>query len=90
MATKPRRSVTEWRDLLARYDRSGQTQQAFCDRHGLALSTFCKWRRELGEPAASEAVFAEVSLTDERVAPDSCWDVELTLGLGVVLRIRAG
>ena len=40
-----RRSVTERRRLLARYERSGLSQKAFCLRHGVALSTLQYWRR---------------------------------------------
>jgi transposase-like protein len=31
--------------LLARYERSGLSQKAFCQRHGVALSTLQYWRR---------------------------------------------
>ena len=40
-----RRSVSERRRLLARYERSGLSQKAFCLRHGVALSTLQYWRR---------------------------------------------
>lgn len=40
-----RRSVTEKRQLLARYERSGLSQKAFCLRYGVALSTLQYWRR---------------------------------------------
>ena len=40
-----RRSLTERRQLLARYERSGLSQKAFCLRHGVALSTLQYWRR---------------------------------------------
>lgn len=96
MATRIRRTRAEWRDLLARYERSGLSQQSFCDEHGLALSTFCKWRRELGAVAGTaEPVFAEVEVEHrmqprEQIEPQSNWDIELTLGPGMVLRIRTG
>ena len=40
-----RRSLTERRQLLDRYERSGLSQKAFCQRYGVALSTLQYWRR---------------------------------------------
>ena len=40
-----RRGVAERRRLLTRYERSGLSQKAFCQRHGVALSTLQYWRR---------------------------------------------
>lgn len=102
MATKIRRSPAEWRELLSSYERSGLSQQAFCDRHGLALSTFCKWRRSLGGSVTPTAapVFAELEVAPAAAMSDGMpvepiepptghgWDVELALGEGIVLRIR--
>lgn len=37
--------------MLEEFSRSGQTRGEFCARHGLPLSTFDYWRRELrGKP----------------------------------------
>lgn len=35
-----RKSLDQWRTILADYERSNQTQAAFCRRRHLALSTF--------------------------------------------------
>jgi len=40
-----RRGVAERRQLLNRYECSGLSQKAFCQRHGVALSTLQYWRR---------------------------------------------
>lgn len=97
MATKIRRSRAEWREFLASYERSGLSQQTFCEQHGLALSTFCKWRRDLGSAASTvpAPVFAELEVSSSPEAPVDPpadhlgWDIELALGDGVVLRIRS-
>ena len=44
-----RRTAAQWRKLIERFDRSGQTRGDFCAANGLALSTFDLWRRKLGE-----------------------------------------
>lgn len=48
------------RQLLAAFERSGQTAAAFARRHGIAYTTFCSWRRR--RPAQPPVTFAEVEL----------------------------
>ena len=42
--TRIRRSAQEWSRTIARFERGGQIHREFCEREGLALSTF-QWRR---------------------------------------------
>lgn len=88
-----RRSPDQWREIMARFERSGQTREQFCTEQGLGLSTFSRWRRSLSRevpvaPAHSDdALFVELA----RAAPEppaQAWDVELQLGAGVCLRLR--
>ena len=85
-----RRSESEWRELLTRFDQSGQTREAFCAEHGVVLSSFILWRRKLHPGArrlpavVPDPVFVE--LASKREEPH--WDVELELGATVVLRLR--
>ena len=96
---RARRTAAQWRKLIERFDRSGQTRGKFCAVNGLALSTFDLWRRKLGEAQAPadeahpESLFVE--LTNATESPGSRtpagtggWEVELELGAGVVLRLR--
>ena len=96
---RARRTAAQWRKLIERFDRSGQTRGKFCAANGLALSTFDLWRRKLGETQAPadeahpESLFVE--LTNATEPPGSrtptgtgAWEVELELGAGVVLRLR--
>ena len=46
--TRTRRSAQEWSKILTRFERGGQNHREFCQREGLALSTFQWWWRELG------------------------------------------
>lgn len=82
---------------MSEYETSGQTQRTFCREHGLALSTFARWRRLLAQEPAPEAgepqrLFTELerSAPGEALAETPAWEVELALGAGVVLRIRRG
>ena len=92
-----RRSAQEWRKILARSERSGQSQREFCEGEGLALSTFQWWRRKLSALGAERehrdgAGFVELAEDgadrEEFEAESLGWDVELELGGGMVLRLR--
>ena len=98
-STKPatqrriRRGADEWREILARFEQSGQTREQFCTSQNLGLSTFSRWRQRLREKASTPEVGADdavfVELAQEVPAPSSQpWDVELQLGAGVCLRLR--
>jgi hypothetical protein len=91
-ATKQRRthrSEAAWRELFTQFERSGQTRERFCAEQGLALRSFSQWRQKLRQASHSPAAVAEDALFVELAAEaEPCWDVELELGAGVVLRIR--
>ena len=96
---RARRTAAQWRKLIERFERSGQTRGKFCTTHGLALSTFDLWRRKLGATQAPadedhrEALFVELTnpaqtLTSRTSSETGGWEVEVELGAGVVLRLR--
>jgi putative transposase len=95
-----RRSAGEWRALMRAFSHSGETRTQFCERHGVALSTFAWWRSHLRHestavsetsPAPASALFVELTQAEPPVATVSArWDVELELGSGVFLRLRRG
>ena len=50
---RPRRTASEWSELIERQGESGLSQRDFCDAEGLAVSTFTYWKRKLsGAPVA--------------------------------------
>lgn len=98
-------SPAEWQKIMTHYAGSGLNQKAFCQREGLAMSTFSKWRKQLGlihtkatmskeviadfKPLAPISLPAEVMQAEENENAARDWEVELALGAGVVLRLRA-
>ena len=84
--SRVRRSPGEWQQLVEGWQNSGLSQKAWCQREGIALSTFCRWRERLSKDAMSEADFVELSVPAP-VSTHSSWQVELELGSGVVLRL---
>lgn len=89
---RARRSRDQWRELLQRFEHSGQSGEDFCREHGLTLSRFAHWRRRLAETAAGRGAVTGsplfVELESQAGASDGSWDVELELGAGVILRLR--
>ena len=86
-----RRSAQEWRAIVSRYERSGQTRKQFCAAEQLAPSTFSLWRSKLRRSASGSAANGSarfVELADSPPAPSPVWEAELDLGDGVVLRVR--
>lgn len=88
-----RRGQDEWRDIIARFEQSGQTRDQFCAEYNLGLSSFSRWRRQLRRagaspsPSNSEASFIELE-SPAAASLSQAWEVELELGAGVLLRLR--
>ena len=82
---RARRTAAQWRKLIERFDRPGQTRGKFCAGNGWALSTFDLWRRKLQatptavEEERGEALFVE--LAQAQTSPTStgigAWEIEL-------------
>ena len=86
-----RRSAQEWRAIMSRYERSGQTRKQFCTSEDLAPSTFSLWRRKLRRSASESAADGAalfVELADSPPAPPNVLgraavDVSFLAGLPV-------
>ena len=46
-ATRGRDREQTWREIMARFEQTGLSQQAFCEQEQIKLTTFGYWRREL-------------------------------------------
>ena len=78
------RRESEWREILARYDRSGKTRSAFCEEAGIPASTFQVWQRRLRPSAQRE--FVELGLAPP--GPPGGWVFEIELPDGRMARFR--
>lgn len=83
-----RRSAEEWIALFDEHSRSGLSIQAFCTERKIGYSTFSRWKARLStngstNPVANQFIelSAPVGLSDAR------WDVELSFGEDIVLRL---
>ncbi len=77
----------KWRALMVDFERWEGSQVSFCEARGVPRKSFQNWRRRFGltaaRPRRKRGGFVELA-----TAPDPGWDVELSLGDGVVLRLR--
>ncbi len=87
-----RRSVELWQEIMSTYDSSGLTQESFCARESIALSTFYTWRQRLNAVKPTKVKsktpqFVELTptLTENK---SRGWDIELSLGDDIILRLR--
>jgi transposase len=95
---KPRDPHKEqhWQQLIERWQSSGLSVRAFCERHRLALPSFYAWRRTLQQRGCllrPSQVPAPVTFLPVHVQPDDPAprpSLELVLANGRCLRIPAG
>ena len=83
-----RRTTAQWQALLTDQAQSGLSVRAFCAKRGIGYSTFSKWKARLADHpggVTQPTHFVEVSPTE--VLPTTHWDLELTLGTDLILRL---
>ena len=79
-----RRRTSEWRELIARFEKSGESPRDFCEQEGISPESLRRWRIKLSsEPEQS----AFVPVTSEPSSPTS-WTLEITLPDGFSLRLH--
>ena len=98
--TRKRRSASEWREIFERRAASGLSIVAFCQREGIAKSSYERWRTQLVSTArdAGAAVapahngFVSAGLLGLRAKPKASERIDLTLelGHGIVLHVVRG
>ena len=85
---RARRSREEIKRIVALFERSGQTHEAFCKEHGFGVSTFYSWRRKVGLDAASvPAGFKEVRLSGVPSSGTGCAGAAIRFPDGTEVRL---
>jgi hypothetical protein len=78
-----------WRQVVARWKRSGLGVSTFCRREGLKQATFYWWRWELKRRDQPKPAFLPVRvLADQPATPTG--GIEIVLSNGRCLRVAAG
>jgi len=76
------RSESEWTEIIKRQRGSGISQPKFCQREGIAQSTFDRWYHRLGDKIGGPKL---VEMTMPVISKEA---VEIEFPSGIVLRIR--
>ena len=97
-----RRTESEWRALIEKFEASDQSEAAFCRGKKLSRKSFREWRARLAEPKTrprrtrvarkrkpSQAGFVELVTPATSANPEAGPEFELELPGGVRLRWRA-
>jgi len=85
-SNRTRRTKAQWTEILREFESSGVDSRGFCRREGLALSSFQRWRRQLGSVASSG--FVELVPAPRPSARPSSWSLDVSLPNGVGLRFQ--
>ena len=89
-----RRTPEQWQSLIQQWQDSGLPATQFCKQQEIGYASFCNWRKritsqELAADNAVEAVqFLDLqSLTSTPSSDAKSWNIVLSLGNGVELRL---
>jgi hypothetical protein len=87
-----RRTREQWQALVDEQYESGLSAAAFCRKHAIGYMSFCKWRKRLAPtptdmPPAAPGFVDVSSLVNNSGASASGWDIVLSLGDGIELRL---
>ncbi len=96
-----RRTPAQWRELVRGWPRSGLTQRAYCERHGISVGSLHRWRERLrDEVTPSDGPVATacrerprlipVELAGPESQPAGSASLTLVFGDGLRLEITAG
>lgn len=87
------RTQEQWQALVHQQHDSGLSATQFCKEHSIGYASFCHWRKRLSDcPAADvsasdEAGFLDLSTLMGGTASGAGWNIVLSLGNGVELRL---
>lgn len=90
---REKRSRAEWSALFERFEASGLSGAAFCERERISKSSFARWKRLLGAgQAEASGEFVEWASARAASTPTevlAAGELELSFPGGVRLRFRA-
>ena len=59
---RQRRSREEWQRIVSRFERSGLSENLFCEEQRLTRKTFRTWRQRLAEEGGAPPPFVEIAM----------------------------
>jgi transposase len=79
-----------WRQVLARWRRSGLSVRAFCRAEGVNEPQFYWWRRKLDQAEPKEPAFVPVHVVTEQAGEPASRTIDVVLTNGRCLRVGPG
>ncbi|MEN9847411.1 MAG: hypothetical protein RL368_151 [Pseudomonadota bacterium] len=82
-----RHNATYWEKVIADFQQSTLTAPKFCDAHGIAYASFCKWRHQFStkEKVTENSPSTFIDLQSLATTTHPSWNIVLKLGNGVEL-----
>ncbi|WP_308365343.1 MULTISPECIES: IS66 family insertion sequence element accessory protein TnpB [unclassified Microbulbifer] len=89
---RPRRSAEQWQSLIDEWQVSGMPATQFCTERTIGYASFCQWRKRLATPDLNivqdrKAEPDFIDLATLNVGSSSGWEIVLSLGNGVELKL---
>jgi len=82
-----RRTKSQWTEVFQRFQSSGLSRRDFCQREGLALSSFQRWRTLIAAPE-QQGEFVELIPSSTPAVSSAGWTLDLSLPNGASIRLR--
>ncbi len=79
-----------WRQVLARWRRSGLSVRTFCKAQGVNEPQFYWWRRKLSQIDPKTPAFVPVHVVTEQASEPTSQAIEVVLANGRCLRVGPG
>jgi putative transposase len=87
-----RRSESEWRELIARWGKSGVSAREFCQKQDVQVSSFHRWQQRLRETKRNDPAttpdFIPVTGGSLSITAASSWSLEIALPNGATVRFQ--
>jgi len=87
--------VEYWQEHMTNWQLSQLSQRQYCENNNLGLSTFQKWKKKIHPSLVSvksKNPESFIEIPDQIFEPESesvsQWDMELSLGKNITLRLR--
>jgi len=92
---QPRRTQSQWAQIIEQQSQSGLTIRAFCDQNDIGFASFGKWKRRLANETPREMAtpaFQPIAIEESVGGKSPDYDktsVTLTLGSHITLSIQS-
>lgn len=90
---RPYRTAEQWREIVQAFEQSSLSRAQFCEQYNITSSGLYNWQRKLAQrpkgSASRREDFIEIPPPPGVRESPQAWDVELELGAGRFLRVRA-